>query len=373
MLASLAATRAWETKTASAAQSYYTLRLLDGTIYGPGGMPDSPMPGGVLEHIQFEAALHGSTEFFNNGSAPPNIASEGALKKPLEGRTSTGVAFNEYLDGGAVDVGGGAIRYLSVVIEGGLLAGRQLYYLDQAHDWRIESNMVLDPGFPEGLIAPQDLVITTGLVRLPSSLQTKQGMLGGVDRAGSLRVGAPLIGRLGDFDADGYLDGAVVGVANVPLGHLFSPGCPVAQSRMFTSDIPISPYDAAFLTLASLHNFAQVWGLVVDHDISDEWLRTNRTSGAIATFFPDIAARLDTARRLLRRVSEKEEQGDSARSAAARLSDLLKLWSDAKLSSATLVEAPAHSAPARRAIETLFGEAARISSDLARRSGLPGA
>ena len=43
---------------------------------------------------------------------------------------------------------------------------------------------------------------------MPPSLQTQMGLPGGIDRAGSLPVGAKIHGRLGDFNNDGYLDGA---------------------------------------------------------------------------------------------------------------------------------------------------------------------
>jgi hypothetical protein len=322
-------------------------------------MPDSPMPGGMLGHIRFDSPLTGASEFFNNGSAPPNIASEAVLKKVVNGHTSTGVAFNEYLDGGVVDVGRGAIRYMSVVSSGGALKGRQLYSLDKEYDWRIESDMVLDPGFPEGLIIPQGLVISTGLVSLAPSLQTTRGIGGGVDRAGSLFPGDLLLGRLGDYDFDGYLDGVIVGSANVPIDHLFSPGCPVAQSRRFASDIAVSAYDAAFLTLTSLHNLAKVWERGCTGARSKDAC-ANAPRGASATFLGDIGERLRGASRHL---AQADAAGGNLASARSRISELSGQWRHFPLPkvSEALSNPSAH---LRQFLATLFDDSGHISAEL---------
>jgi hypothetical protein len=64
------------------------------------------------------------------------------------------------------------------------------------------------------------------------------GIEGGVDLAGSLRPGDKLRGRLGDFDEDGVLDGAIVVAGNIPLDSIFMPGAPYALVRYFETDVP---------------------------------------------------------------------------------------------------------------------------------------
>jgi hypothetical protein len=61
---------------------------------------------------------------------------------------------------------------------------------------------------------------------------------GGVDQAGSLKPGDRLQGRLGDFNHDGLIDGAIVVAGNMPLDSIFMPGAPYALIRYFETDIP---------------------------------------------------------------------------------------------------------------------------------------
>lgn len=73
---------------------------------------------------------------------------------------------------------------------------------------------------------------------LPPSIQTRMGFEGGIDRAGSLTSGDKLRGRLGDFDGNGLLDGAIVVAGNMPLDSVFMPGAPYALIRYFETDMP---------------------------------------------------------------------------------------------------------------------------------------
>jgi hypothetical protein len=64
------------------------------------------------------------------------------------------------------------------------------------------------------------------------------GFPGGIDHAGSLKSGSKLHGRLGDFDGNGMLDGAIVVTGNMPLNSVFMPGSPYALIRYFDTDMP---------------------------------------------------------------------------------------------------------------------------------------
>lgn len=241
----------------SAEPKTYTLQLISGTFHGPGALPDAECPHGYLGHIEFRKPLTGESRFFNNGAAEPNVPDE--IDGQIDGRLSDGRPFNEHVFGGIAEVGGGALRLMTVILGTGPNQGRELYELDDAYHLNLTVDLAMDPGFPEGIIVRENLHITTGLLWVPLSLQTASGLPGGQDRAGSLPAGVPVVGRLGDYDRDGFIDGTIAGGANVPLGHMLSPGSPVVLERRFTSDIPVSAWDAAFLTIASVSSYAPVW------------------------------------------------------------------------------------------------------------------
>ncbi len=109
-------------------------------------------------------------------------------------------------------------------------------------------SVVADPGQSE-FISRFYVKFTTGAVKIPLSLQTQHGNPGGQDNAGPLPSGQILIGRMGDYDQDGYLDGELVPAENTPFDLLVGRGNPFAQRRLWTSDIPIDGFGAAAITL----------------------------------------------------------------------------------------------------------------------------
>ncbi len=109
-------------------------------------------------------------------------------------------------------------------------------------------SVVADPGQSE-FISRFYVKFTTGAVKIPLSLQTQHRNPGGQDNAGSLPSGQILIGRMGDYDQDGYLDGELVPAENTPFDLLVGRGNPIAQRRPWTSDIPIDGFGAAAITL----------------------------------------------------------------------------------------------------------------------------
>lgn len=240
----------------------FSLEFQGGTFYGPGQMPDVSMPNGHISHIALDHRLNGETPYFNNKEQPPNIksgAEAGGSNGWRSGNMSNNTPFNEYMDGGIVNVGHGALRLLNVVTRHGPNHGKQLYQLTPECNWQITTDLALDPGFAEGIMVTENLNISTGTVWTPLSVQTQMDFPGGIDAAGSLPSGVPLVGKLGDYNFDGFLDGTVVGVANIPIDHIFYPGAAVAQSRNFSSSIPISPLDAAILTIAGVLNYEEVF------------------------------------------------------------------------------------------------------------------
>lgn len=239
--------------------STHHLDVIGGVFYGPGNIPDSPLAVGRLSNLELETPLTGVIPFFNNGSAVPNLAGEKQLMGRSEGRLSDGRLYNENTDDGVTSIGNGILDFFITVAADGPNKGQGVYTLQNNLNLEIRTDLALDPGFKEGLVVSENLRITTGLLWTPFSLQYQQGMQGGVEQAGSLPSGAPVLGKLGDYDGDGLLEGDIIGVSNVPLGHVFSPGLPVVQVRKFRSDIPMQPEDSATFILASVHNIADIW------------------------------------------------------------------------------------------------------------------
>jgi hypothetical protein len=286
-------------------QQHYALNITGGIFYGPGQMVDSPLPEGTLGYIEFQHPLVGATQFFNNGSESPNIPGEAEISGTADGLLSNGIAFNEHVDGGVAGVGMGAMRFLTVIAADGPNQGREIYELQPDYNWKITTDLALDPGFPEGLVISNNLEITTGIRWVPKSLQTQKDIPGGEDRAGSLPSGVPVIARLGDYDMDGFLDGAIVGASNIPLNHMFLPGAPVVQIRDFVSDIPISTFDASLLVVASINNYRPVWNMITTSasadDLAGEYMHSHLTD-----YLEDIVSRWKTADGLLQKASKDQ-------------------------------------------------------------------
>lgn len=220
------------------------IRLIGGYFYGPGPIvPDSLLPDGKLVNVEFDRkTFRGRTEFANDGSKTA-VFSDGKTR------------INQNIDAGVIKLGDGKESVLLAAVDGGPHKGAEVYYLDDSYNmiWRVD--LALDPGFDQGIIRVDDFELTTGIVQIPPSIQTQKGYPEGYDQAGSLRSGQYLAGRLGDFDGDGYLDGAIAAGPNVPLASNMLPGAPVGNHRGFKTDVEVPAHLAAELTLRGIANF----------------------------------------------------------------------------------------------------------------------
>lgn len=235
----------------------YVITTVGGTVYGPGPMPATPITDGQFTHVTLDARLGGEVAYFNNGKDEPNIPGEKTIFGDFRGGLlSNGVPFNEHLHGGVVNIGQGALQMLAVVASDGPNRGGETYRLDERLNWRLRTDMALDPGFPEGLVVSRDIDISSGVRWVPPSLQTEAGTPGGIDRADDLPSGAPVLGSLGDADDDGFLDGRIVGIGRTPQSFLFVPGAPLVMSRTIVTNIPLRPRQSGLLELASIANLA---------------------------------------------------------------------------------------------------------------------
>jgi hypothetical protein len=265
------------------------IRFVGGTFYGPGGLADAPSPPGQLRGLELTRGISGEIGTSSIDSMTEEAAA--APKGPPTAVLSNGHPVNPNMEGGVVEVGRGAMRFHELVPLEGPGGGTARFTLDSDLMWHLVVDLVLDPGFPEGMVSIEALDITSGAAWVPQSLQTRGGLIGGTDRAGSLDSGVPVVGHVGDDDGDGYLDGLIVGATNMPLQHIFLPGSPTVQSRSFTTDIPISALDAALLSVASALTYRDVFRRLQE-----------RPS-------PAPAAEKDLQRRLLTELSERIDAG----------------------------------------------------------------
>lgn len=251
----------------AAAPGQHVFKLHGGYFYGPGPIvPDTPLPDGSIRGITFDLdRLQGVAAFAPGG------------RVLSDGKTTT----NGNIDAGALEIGGppaagkpggtaegktggktgsgtavrndGKVFWLFAVA-GGPNEGQERYRFDADYNMVWTVDLGLDPGFPEGIVRVNGFELTTGTRKVPVSLQTAAGQPGGYDKAGSLASGTMLVGRVGDFDTDGFLDGTIVATANVPMQADLLPGAPVGNLRGFSTDIAIAPLFALELTLHGIVN-----------------------------------------------------------------------------------------------------------------------
>lgn len=232
---------------ALAKEGGHVFTLHGGHFYGPGPIvPDTALPDGSIRGISFDLKkLEGVAAFAQGGQVLS------------DGKTTT----NGNIDAGALEIGGqpsagkgdGKTFWLHAVA-GGPNRGEERYRFDSDYNMVWTVDLALDPGFAEGIVRVNGFELTTGVRQVPPSLQTAGGMPEGYDKAGSLASGTELVGRVGDFDSDGFMDGTIVATANVPMQADMLPGAPVGNVRGFRTDIPIAPLFAMELTLHGIAN-----------------------------------------------------------------------------------------------------------------------
>jgi len=287
-----------------AAPSQHTFTLRGGYFYGPGPIvPDTALPDGAIRGISFDLdKLEGVAAYSPKGG-----------RTLSDGKTTT----NGNIDAGALEIGSGGAKaeakpeasaaqeakpaepapaakplakegktFWLYAVAGGPNEGTERYRFDADYNMVWTVDLGLDPGFPEGIVRVNGFELTTGIRRIPSSLQTAKGLPEGYDKAGTLATGATLVGRVGDFDSDGYLDGVIVAAANVPMQADMLPGAPVGNKRGFSTDIRVSPLFAMELTLRGVVNL---------RPLVRETLTGNHLA-ELSAYLKDIQERLMAAR-----------------------------------------------------------------------------
>ncbi|MDD5034911.1 MAG: hypothetical protein PHE55_09150 [Methylococcaceae bacterium] len=208
-----------------------------GTFYGPGKLPDAPLFDVTIRNVAFTSATTFVTPFFNNGGEAPNVPGEVATSDKPDGYFSDGkTPINENAEVGPFELNGAKV--LVGIGGGGAHQGEQISVLLDRHTMIMTMDIVFDMGIGAAGVVAAPFYGTTQEATLPPSIQTQMGIEGGIDRAGPLKSGDKIHGRLGDFNGDGMLDGAIVVTGNMPLTSVFMPGAPYALIRYFDTDMP---------------------------------------------------------------------------------------------------------------------------------------
>ncbi len=208
-----------------------------GSFYGPGRLPDSVLFDVTIRNVAFTSATTFVTPFFNNGGKEPNVPGEVATSATPDGYFSDGkTPINENAEVGPFDLNG--TKVLVGIGGSGGHRGEQIAVLLDRHTMIMTMDIVFDMGIGAAGVVAAPFYGTTGEATLPPSIQTQLGIEGGSDRAGSLKSGDKIRGRLGDYNGDGMLDGAVVVTGNMPLTSVFMPGAPYGLIRYFDTDMP---------------------------------------------------------------------------------------------------------------------------------------
>ena len=208
-----------------------------GTFYGPGRVQDVTIFDVQINHIVFPSPTTFVTPFANNGAKEPNICGDREIRGKSTGMLSDGVTpLNENVNACAFRLND--MKMLVGVVKSGAHQGEQISVaLDGGH-MIMTMDFALDLGVGAGGVIKLPFYGTTGEVIVPQSLQSQMAIEGGTDQAGSLKPGDKIRGRLGDFNHDGMLDGAIVVAGNIPLNSIFMPGAPYALIRYFETDVP---------------------------------------------------------------------------------------------------------------------------------------
>lgn len=208
-----------------------------GTFYGPGRLPASPLFDVIIHNVAFTSAATFVTPFFNNGGLEPNVPGEVETSENPDGFFSDGkTPINENAEVGPFVLNG--TKVLVGIGGGGGHNGEQISVLLDHHTMIMTMDIVFDMGIGAAGVVAVPFYGTTQEAVLPKSIQSQMGIEGGVDQAGSLKSGDKIHGRLGDFNGDGKLDGAIVVTGNMPLTSVFMPGSPYALIRYFDTDMP---------------------------------------------------------------------------------------------------------------------------------------
>jgi hypothetical protein len=267
----------------AAAQAGFHVALHGGTLYGPGARGAHVLQQGSLENLIVTAPLTGTIPFANNGSTAPNVEAESLFDGPVDGLLSDGTKINENVNAAFVvtapdyDADRSLRLLIASISEEGIAP-------DEKGNLTFSLNVGFDAG-PSGHVIRLPVKLTTGAVVVPNSHASQHPSP--QDAAGWFHAGRAVIGRLGDFDQDGFLDGVFVLAGNAPAELPVGGGDPVVIIRPFTSEIPVTALEAAFMTLNGIVKNFDTAEIKKSFDAKTEWTTLEHLR--------DISERLDAA------------------------------------------------------------------------------
>jgi hypothetical protein len=253
-----------DTANRNAETAPYEIVLIERTLFGPGPLPDQKLAVGHVSNMHPMGFLDVMVPAANNGPDLPNVSGEALQGTPVDGKLSDNTLINENIDMGNAVLMNGKFNLLLAAVYGGPHNGDSHFHLDGSLNWTIEDDIAIDPGFADGVIKINNFEFTTGPKPVPYSLQTTKHVPGGTDQVGSLTSGETIVGRLGDDDFDGLLDGVFLAMGNFPYSSILLPGAPFVQALRFKSNIPVSALDAALLSAAAARNSAAAYIEITD-------------------------------------------------------------------------------------------------------------
>ena len=223
----------------------FKITLYGGKFYGPGNLGLQDIQDGSLENFIVTAPMTGKIPFLNNGAAEPNVLAENIHTGPIDGLLSDGTKINENVNAAFVlQVKEPETKQLVKLLV--CSVSEEIVKPDDKDNLTFNLHAAFDSGFAQdALQLPVQFI--TGAVEVPLSEKTKRGLKGGHDTAGPMPAGTIYVGRLGDMDQDGLMDGVFTLAGNTPFELLIAEGDPVLIVRPFKSDIPIGPKKASFL------------------------------------------------------------------------------------------------------------------------------
>lgn len=269
----------------------FNLTLSGGLLYGPGPLGEHRLQAGEITNFVVTAPLTGYVPMYNNGAALPNLSAEALHVTEVDGRLSNGVIINENIDAGFVldipEPDSGEMMKLFVCS-----TSREQVTQDTSGNLQFSLTAGFDPGLPD-YVVEMDVVFVTGAAWVPKSEKTRRNLEGGHDNADAFPSGYARVGRLGDFDHNGMLDGEFVLGDNAPFDLVVAEGDPILIVRPFVSDIPVSATDAAVYQLRGIvENYPAVLASAIAAGQA-QWL---------IDYLDDIELRVDSTRETVGRI-----------------------------------------------------------------------
>ena len=235
-----------------------TIEVTERKLFGPGPFPDQVLDVAWIRELEFNEFLNGVVKGSNNLGDEPNVSGEALQGKDIDGMLSDNTLINENIDMGNVVIMNGQFNLLLAAIYSDANNGDTFFYTDEDLNWWIKDDIGIDPGFAAGIVKIENFTFSTSPRIIPYSIQTEKGYPGGTDVIGSTNSGRVALGRLGDDNQDGFLDGTFNAIGQFPMKAIFLPGAPFVQSFGFKSDIDINSIEAALLTIANARSYLKL-------------------------------------------------------------------------------------------------------------------